>query len=280
MTPGNRLLKWLNTPSTRFLLEKLIFLQYSRKGRNIQRVKYHQEYDAWEFRIDGTTYLSSGPGWTYDGEYLSDLFKSLSGNKYLPSPGDTVIDIGAGVGEETIVLSSLVGTKGRVYAIEAHPRTFQALRYLVTSNNLTNVETSNVAISDSEGPVAIEDTSNSLANSIIQNTGGNQFSIPGETLDNYVSRHRITRIDLLKMNVEGAEQLIVKGMNTSWDLVRHTAISCHDFRFRQGESAFFKTKDIIIDVLKSRGFDVTTQHSNDSMIDDYVYGFNPKYRAM
>lgn len=280
MTPGNRLIKILNKASTRFLLEKLIFAQYFRKGKNIQRVTYHPDFDAWEFRIDGISYLSSGPGWSYDSEYLTTLFKKLSGNKYLPSAGDVVVDIGAGVGEETIVVSSLIGPKGRVFAIEAHPRTFRALRYLVTVNNLTNVETSNVAISESDGPVLIEDTTNSLANSILQNTGKNQFSVPGMTLDNYVSQHGITRIDLLKMNVEGAEQLIVKGMNTSWNLVRHAAISCHDFRYRQGESEFFKTKEFIVDVLKSKGFEVTTQHSSDSMVDDYVYGFNPIFRAM
>ena len=44
------------------------------------------------------------------------------------------------------------------------------------------------------------------------------------------------------MNVEGAEQLIVKGMEDCWGKVRHVAISCNDFRFRQGESEFFKTK--------------------------------------
>ena len=275
MTPGNRLIQFLNTARTRTLLEKLIFVQYRRKGRKIERVKYHTDFDAWEFRIDGTSYLSSGPGWSYDGGYLITLFKGLSGNKYLPVSGDNVIDIGAGVGEETIVLSSLVGPKGRVYAIEAHPRTFKALQYLVDVNKLQNVEASNVAISEHAGPVMIEDTDNSLANSIIQNTGTKQFKIPGETLDQFVHRNGITRIDLLKMNVEGAEQLIVKGMNDCWRVLRHVAISCHDFRFRQDESEFFKTKDLIIETLKAHAFIVETQQSNDSMVDDYVYGFNP-----
>lgn len=257
-------------------MEKLIFMQYARKGKNIEKVKYHSEFGAWEFRMDGTSYLSSGPGWSYDKNYLTTLFKSLSGNRYLPVAGDTVIDIGAGVGEETIVLSSLVGENGRIYAIEAHPRTFNALQYLVKTNKLENVEASNVAIADKEGPVVIEDSVNSLANSIIQNTGVKQFTIPGESLDQYVHRQGITRIDLLKMNVEGAEQLIVKGMNVCWSMTRHVAISCHDFRFRQGESEFFKTKGLIIQTLKTRGFTVETQQSNDSMIDDYVYGKNPQ----
>ncbi len=279
MTPGNRLINLLNTPQTRTLLEKLIFFQYQRKGKKIESVKYHQDFGAWEFRISGTTYLSSGPGWIYDGPYLLSLFKTLSGNRYTPAHGDTVIDIGAGVGEETIVLSGLVGPTGKVYAIEAHPRTFKALQYLVTSNKLPNTVLSNVAVSDKNGPVMIEDTESSLGNSILQNTGTNQFEIPGETLDHYVQRHGITRIDLLKMNVEGAEQLIVKGMEDCWSIVKNVAISCHDFRFRRGESEFFKTKDIIINTLVSRGFKIDTQQTSDFMVDDYVYGVNPRFAS-
>jgi FkbM family methyltransferase len=278
MTLGNKIIRILNTPLLRGALKKLIFIQYARRGKKIQRVQYHSDFDAWEFRIDGTSFLSSGPGWCYDKEYLLQLFRDLSGNGYVPTNGDVVVDIGAGVGEETIVLSSLVGTTGRVFAIEAHPRTFKALQYLVQENNFSNVELSNIALSDQRGTVLIEDSPNSLANSIIQNSGGNQFSIPAETLDDFVNRKNIQRIDLLKMNVEGAEQLIVKGMQETWKKVKHVAISCHDFRFEQGESEFFKTKKIIVEALKAQGFTVKTQHSKNLMVDDYVYGTNPSFQ--
>jgi FkbM family methyltransferase len=275
MTLGNSIIKSINRPLTRGLLKQLIYWRYKQRGRKIDRVDYHDEFDAWEFKIDGISYLGSGPGWVYDKDYLQGQLKQLSGFAYMPKPGDTVIDIGAGVGEETIIFSSLVGATGKVYAVEAHPKTYKALQYLVKSNQLSNVISSNLALSDKAGTVSIEDSDNSLGNSIVQVSKGNTFTIPAETFDDFVERNAIQYIDFLKMNVEGAEQLIVKGMIKNLKRIKHLAISCHDFRFRQGESEFFKTKQVIIGFLTHNNFKISTQNSSVSMVDDYVYGSNP-----
>ncbi|MCW5912004.1 MAG: FkbM family methyltransferase [Cyclobacteriaceae bacterium] len=257
------------------MLKKLIFLRYRQRGRKIEKVDYHEQFGAWEYRIDGTSFLSSGPGWVYDREYLFTQLKQLSGFSYVPKNGDTVVDIGAGVGEETIIFSSLVGTTGKVFAVEAHPQTFKALNYLKEVNNLENVVLSNIALSDKTGSVTIEDTDNSLANSILDVSSEKFFTVPAETFDDFVERNAIDSVDFLKMNVEGAEQLIIKGMTKSLYKVKHLAISCHDFRYRQGESEFFKTKKLVMDFLTNHGFRVTMQQSAVSMVDDYVYGINP-----
>lgn len=275
MTIGNLIIKSLNKQATRGLLKSIIYWRYRQLGKKIDLVNFHEEFDAWEFRIDGVSYLGSGPGWVYDKDYLYSQLRQLSGFAYLPKYGDTVIDIGAGVGEETIVFSSLVGATGKVFAVEAHPKTFKALQYLVKSNKLSNVISSNLALSDKAGMVNIEDSDNSLGNSILQVSKTNTFTIQSETFDDFVERHNIQSIDFLKMNVEGAEQLIVKGMLKSLKRIKHLAISCHDFRFRKGESEFFKTKQIVVDFLTSNNFKISTQHSSVSMVDDYVYGINP-----
>ena len=67
----------------------------------------------------------------------------------------------------------------------------------------------------------------------------------------------------------------MKGMVKTLKRIKHLAISCHDFRFRQGESEFFKTKQIVVDFLTCNNFKISTQHSSVSMVDDYVYGTNP-----
>jgi len=275
MTIGNSIIKSINKPATRGLLKSIIYWRYKQRGKKIDLVNFHKEFDAWEFRIDGVTYLGSGPGWVYDKDYLHEQLKQLSGFAYMPKYGDTVIDIGAGVGEETIIFSSLVGATGKVFAVEAHPKTYKALQYLVKSNNLGNVISSNLALSDKAGTVNIEDSDNSLGNSILQVSNRNTFAIQAETFDDFVERNNIQSIDFLKMNVEGAEQLIVKGMVKSMKRIKHLAISCHDFRFRQGESEFFKTKQMVVDFLTCNKFKISTQHSSVSMVDDYVYGINP-----
>jgi FkbM family methyltransferase len=278
MAMSKFLIRLLNTKNMRWLLKRLIFLRYKQKGNKIQRVEYLEEFDAWEFRINGVSYLSSGPGWAYDYEYLKEQLENLSAYAYLPKTGDFVIDIGAGVGEETNIFSKLVGPTGKVYAIEAHPRTFKALQYLVEVNMLKNVVCSNSAMSDKAGTVEIEDSGNSLGNSILQVSTGKTISIPAETFDEFVSRNNIQRIDLVKMNVEGAEQLIIKGMAKSLSRIRHMAISCHDFRYKQGESEFFKTKQIVSEFLLSNKFIISTQSSSINMVDDYVYAANPAFQ--
>ncbi len=275
MAVMNSFIQLLNKPATRWILRGLIFLRYKQRGRKIEAVKNHEDFGAWEFRISGVSYLSSGPGWAYDHDYLLAQLKQLSSYAYLPTLGDTVIDVGAGVGEETIIFSALVGSKGRVYSVEAHPKTFHALSYLVEVNALTNVVHSNVALSDVAGTVSIDDSENSLANTILSTPKKKAFEVKAETFDDFVERNAIATIDLVKMNVEGAEQLIIRGMQRSLSRIKHMAISCHDFRFKNGESEFFKTKEIILQFLKDNNFVVVTQNTANSMVDDYVYAYNP-----
>lgn len=273
------ILKALNRGIFRNILRPLIFLGYKVHGKQIEHVKYHAQFRAWEFRIAGRTFLSTGPGWAYDYDYLYQQFKALSGNQYNHQPGDVVVDIGAGVGEETIVLSNLVGDKGKVFAIEAHPITYKALVYLVDTNRLSNVVTKNIAFSDKPGVVSIEDSDNSLANSIMTATGRNSFDVKAVTFDDFIEGQNIEAISFVKMNVEGAEQLIIKGMQRALPKIKCMAISCHDFRFKQGESEFFKTKQIVIDFLTANHFTVFMQQSKIDMVDDYVYAVNLRIKG-
>ncbi len=259
----------------RSLLIMLIFFQYRIRGKRIEKVAFHKQFGAWEFRIAGTSYLSSGPGWVYDYDYLIDQFRKLSGFHYMPENGDTVVDVGAGVGEETIILSQRVGPTGKVFAIEAHPRTFQALSYLKEVNRLNNTFLSDKALSDQPGTIQIEDSDNSLANSIIHSGSIRTYSVSAETFDQFVERNNIASIDFLKMNVEGAEQLIIKGMINSLPKIKRLAISCHDFRFHQGESEFFKTKEIVSRFFQDHGFRVKIRNTSVPMVDDYLFAINP-----
>ncbi|NBW35239.1 MAG: FkbM family methyltransferase [Cytophagia bacterium] len=277
MSISNKVLKVLDNPLTRSLALSLIYIGYRLKGKKIDFVKSHHEIGAWEFRINGISYLSTGPGWIYSYDFLYDQLKKLACFNYLPKSGDVVIDIGAGVGEETIIFSSLVGKSGKVFAVEAHPKTFRALNYLKNVNSLDNVICANVAFSDAEGEVIIEDSNNSLGNSIVQQSSKNSFQVHAITLDDFVEQNKIERIDFVKMNVEGAEQLIIRGMEKSINRVKNIAISCHDFRYKNGESEFFKTKEIVLKFLKEKKFLITTQNTSKNMVDDYVYAVNPQF---
>jgi len=70
--------------------------------------------------------------------------------KFLISPGDSVLDVGANIGQYSRFLSHCVGPTGRVYAFEPIPETFDFLSNNIRRLGLSNVEPLNFALSDTE----------------------------------------------------------------------------------------------------------------------------------
>ena len=63
-----------------------------------------------------------------EGAAIGSLTKRSYCLRYQPKPGDTVVDVGAGMGDDTLVFSRMVGPSGRVFSFEAHPDTFRCLQ--------------------------------------------------------------------------------------------------------------------------------------------------------
>lgn len=266
----NNVLRLLVKAKLYLLVRGLCFLMYKTKGKNIKSVKFLKELNVWEFKIGDEYYLSSGPGWAYDYDYLLDTFKNHLGNKYLPKQGDIVIDVGAGTGEEMMIFSKLVGKTGKVYAFEAHPKTFEALSYNKRLNNLDNVELLNLAISDENGFIKIQDSDNSLANKVSKDVDMG-FEVEAITIDSFLKDKDIKEVDFLKVNIEGAEQLLIQGMKESLGIIKNMAISCHDFRYMNEGDIFFKTKKIVTTFLEENNVKYQVRETNNPLIDDYIY---------
>lgn len=66
-------------------------------------------------------------------------------------PGMRVLDLGANIGYYTVMMSKLVGERGRVYAVEPHPENFDLLEQNIRLNRLANVEAEQVAIDVCDG---------------------------------------------------------------------------------------------------------------------------------
>jgi FkbM family methyltransferase len=271
----NKFLSMIDNSFFRPLIKLVIILNYRRKGIALNKVKYFKEFKKWYYMVDGISFLSTSAGWAYSYQFLLDEAKNISCFYYLPKEGDVVVDLGAGIGEETIIFSKLTGEKGSVYSIEAHPQTYGSLKYIIEDNKFKNVFLFNCAISDNNAKVRIEDDHNNyLGNSIGENIESNHkgyFEVPSFTLDAFVSMNSIKKIDLLKVNIEGAEQLMIKGMTSSVKVVKNLAISCHDFRYNKGEGEFYKTKNKVIEFLLKNGFNIQSRNSGHVVWDDYVY---------
>ncbi len=167
--------------------------------------------------------------------------------------GGVVIDVGAGVGDEAIVLSRLVGPTGRVLAIEAHPRTFRCLEKTVRHSKLAIVTPLQLAIAEAEGELSISDGDNHLANTVVAN--GN-VKVRARPLDAIVAEQGIDRIDLIKINIEGAETAALQGMPRALAMARQVVVSCHDFLADEGGDASTRTYETVIAQLRAAGFEL------------------------
>ncbi|MEP0263913.1 FkbM family methyltransferase [Dokdonia sp.] len=194
-------------------------------------------------------------------------FDSMFGRKYNIKKGDVIIDLGAGIGAELPFYYNRMEKEGHIYAIEASRDSFLKLEKFHKMNFFNkNISLHHIAISDKPGTVWIEETTMYKANQINSEKKG--LEVKALTLDEFVEEHNITTIDLLKMNIEGAELQVIQGMAVSVKLVENFAISCHDFLFEEETNI----KETIKSFFENNGFKVEEIDTGNKYIDSWIFG--------
>lgn len=128
--------------------------------------------------------------------------------------GDAVIDIGANIGQLSVVFSDAVGPEGVVFAFEPSSCNFDYLRLNCQTNNAANVKCLKLAVGNAKG------TSKLYLNA--GNVGDHRLTLFGDstgeeevevnTLDNmFVGSDRISKVELIKLDVQGWETEVIKG---------------------------------------------------------------------
>jgi FkbM family methyltransferase len=192
---------------------------------------------------------------------------------YQPRSGDVVFDVGAGVGAETVRYSQAVGPSGRVVSIEAHPATFCILRRLCEVNHLDNVTLLEIAAADHDGVLLITDVADHLTNSVIGTGVQGSTGVKARRLDAVTAELGLDHIDLLKMNIEGAEVLALPGLGDLIARTNHVCISCHDFLADESGRDDMRTRSFVERYLVNHGFSVSSrQDASKPWARDYLYG--------
>lgn len=138
--------------------------------------------------------------------------------KSLIKPGNVVLDIGANVGLFSLLGADLIGPdKGKIYAFEPAKDTFDALKKNIGLNNVTDkIELYALALSDKAGFVEMQtpSTNDSFvqkdAFAYIKNSD-EKTGIEANTMDAFIEENKIAKVDLIKIDIEGAELLCLKG---------------------------------------------------------------------
>lgn len=141
--------------------------------------------------------------------YERELFEL---EKFL-GPGKVFIDVGANLGIYAVLAGKLVGKRGRVIAFEPTAQSFAGLQKNLMLNRFANSIAFQVALSERSGKAWLyygtDPVRNSLGKDPAFENGGE--AVRTETLDDMLQRASVRRVDLIKIDAEGAEELVLRG---------------------------------------------------------------------
>ncbi len=176
--------------------------------------------------------------------------------------GMIAFDVGANVGELTLLFSRFCGTSGRVYSFEANTATYEKLSTICDLVARENIECNNLAISDRNGLVELHvyperySGWNTLACRPLKSYGIDVEPIKKEqvqsvTIDTFCHDKGIAHIDLLKIDVEGAEYQVLLGAQSMFEQKR---VRCCVFEFGATTFDMGNTPGMIEDYLAEVGY--------------------------
>lgn len=157
-------------------------------------------------RLRGKKWIkNSGVNGYWLGSYELEQTKNF---EKLVKEGDVVFDIGANVGFYSLLAAELVGEKGKVFVFEPLFQNYEYLRKHIELNGYKNIKPFNIAISDKEGK---EFFSKSLSSATGHLVDSGEIKVNTIAIDDWIKEKKLPIPNILKIDVEGAEDLVLKG---------------------------------------------------------------------
>ncbi|MBW4509247.1 MAG: FkbM family methyltransferase [Scytonematopsis contorta HA4267-MV1] len=203
-------------------------------------------------------------------------------------PGMTVFDVGANIGDYSILLSKLVRDSGKVYSFEPTSNIFNQLQQRLSQSKCNNVNAFSFAIYSENTQIEFnqfpEEYSawNSLGKPEMLNPNGSGEYVPivnseivkAISLDSFCEEHDIKTIDYLKIDVEGAESDVLQGTTK---LLSKKAIQFIQFEISQKMlEGFNRSAKSTFDILKNNGYECHRITRNGE-IGEKIYDSNSFY---
>ncbi len=144
--------------------------------------------------------------WT--GMYEPPLIRMLQSHN---TSGWICFDVGANVGAITLALAKLTGTDGKVYSFEPGPPNLRRLRDNLNLNPELSkrIEMIATGVGRTPGKLFWQEEKGNPGNALLGKAGTHEIGII--TLDNFVHERAITRLDFVRIDVEGMELDVMQG---------------------------------------------------------------------
>jgi FkbM family methyltransferase len=179
------------------------------------------------FEFDLADYRGTAP--MYFGSYALLVVNAM--RRFL-RPGDVFMDVGANIGYLSAVGAGLVGPQGQVHAFEPVPAHFEKLRRLAALNPEYRITANSCAVGETRSVstmfVAREAGQSTLVRSYkVEPEIVSTIEVPVVRLDSYLAQNHVERVALIKIDAEGFELPILRGLQNYFEKSRHCpAIIC------------------------------------------------------
>lgn len=166
-------------------------------------------------------------------------------------PGSVFVDIGANIGAYTLIASKIIGDKGTVFAFEPVNRINNCLLENINLNHFTNVQVEKKALFEKNTTLKLNVSSDiNLGMSSMYDhdeKSGVEELVTAIIGDEYFSDKKLSHIELIKIDIEGAELFALKGLKQT--LLNFKPLLMVELNELVLQSAKI-SKDQIIDFLK------------------------------
>lgn len=166
----------------------------------------------------------------YFGCYEIKLVKLM---RNILKSGDVFIDVGANIGYLSALGAGLVGASGQVHSFEPIQKYFEKLKKMAFENLNYKIVVNQCALGENEGLTKIDITNlhnigwnTMVPNLMIKETVKESFDVSVCRLDDYLKKNNLNNIALIKIDVEGFEFPILKGLSNYWENNNRPVIVC------------------------------------------------------
>ena len=129
-------------------------------------------------------------------------------------PGSTFIDVGANIGDFSLLAASVTGSAGRVLAFEPEATNCCLIKRNIELNGYKNIEVFQLALSDSNGEASLYLGDRCDYHSLLKDQPERKagvIAVKTRTLDSFLEEFGQDRVDMIKVDVEGAELKVLRG---------------------------------------------------------------------